>query len=107
MLNKKTLIARTQEKLENKYTRKELQAIVDAYNFIIIDALSHGEEVFVTNFGKFFIKLNRARTIANAGIPWLKGKVFTSEAKLKICFKPSISVTKQAQSLHSLLKNDK
>lgn len=104
MLNKKSIVSRTQEKLPQKYTRKELQTIIDTYNFVIVDALANGEEAFVSGFGKFFVKLNRARTIANAGIPWLKGKVFNSEAKLKICFKPSVSVTKKAQGLHNMLK---
>lgn len=104
MLNKRAIIGRTQEKLAQKYTRKELQNIVDAYNYVIVDALANGEEAFVSGFGKFFVKLNRARRIANAGIPWLKGKVFNSEAKLKVSFKPSVSVTKKVQDLHVILK---
>jgi nucleoid DNA-binding protein len=107
MLNKKAIINRTREKLDQKYTRKELQDIIEAYNYVIVDALAHGEEAFVSGFGKFFIKLNRARKIANAGIPWLKGKTFISEAKLKVCFKPAVSVVTKTQELHAALKNDK
>jgi nucleoid DNA-binding protein len=106
MLNKKVIVNRTREHLGKKYTRKELQSIIDAYNYVIIDALSHGEEAFVSGFGKFFVKLNRARKIANAGIPWLKGKVFSSDARIKVCFKPSVSVVEKTQQLHTMLKTD-
>lgn len=103
MLNKQAFIDRVKENLKAKYTSKELTDIVETYNNLILDALSNGEEIFISGFGRFYVKVSKARVIKNAGIAWMQGKNFSSKEKLKIGFRPSRTANDQLTKLHQNL----
>lgn len=101
MLNKHAFIDRVKDNLNTKYTAKELTEIIETYNNLILEALSSGEEVFMSGFGRFYVKISKPRTIKNPGIPWMQGKNFSSKEKLKIGFRPSSSANGVLTKLHN------
>lgn len=100
MLNKAAIVERLKEALGYKYPTKELTEIIEQFSAVILDAISNGEEVYISSFGKFFIRVSKPREIKNAGIPWLKGKTFSSKQKLKMGFRPSSAANRQIISLY-------
>jgi nucleoid DNA-binding protein len=103
MLNKAAIVERLKESLGYKYQTKDLTEIVEKFSDVILDAISNGEEVYISSFGKFFVKVSKPREIKNAGIPWLKGKTYSSKEKLKIGFRPSSTANRQIVALQEAL----
>ena len=103
MLNKHAFIDRVKDNLKTKYTAKELTEIIEMYNSLVLEALSNGEEVFMSGFGRFYVKVSKPRTIKNPGITWMQGKSFSSKEKLKVGFRPSSSANETLTKLHSAL----
>lgn len=100
MLNKAAIVERLKESLAYKYQTKELTEIIEKFSDVVLDAISNGEEVYISSFGKFFVRVSKSREIKNAGIPWLKGKTFTSKQKLKMGFRPSSTANRQIVTLY-------
>jgi nucleoid DNA-binding protein len=103
MLNKHAFIDRVKESLKTKYTAKELTEIIEIYNNLVLEALSSGEEVFISGFGRFYVKVSKPRTIKNPGIAWMQGKNFNSKEKLKVGFRPSSAANGTLTKLHQEL----
>lgn len=103
MLNKAAIVERLKESLGYKYTSKELTEVVEKFGSVILDAISNGEEAYISSFGKFFVRVSKSREIKNAGIPWLKGKTFSSKQKLKMGFRPSSAANRQIVALHEAI----
>jgi nucleoid DNA-binding protein len=101
MLNKHAFIDRVKDNLKTKYTAKELTEIIETYNDLILEALSSGEEVFMSGFGRFYVKVSKPRIIKNPGIVWMQGKDFKSKEKLKIGFRPSSAANGTLTKLHT------
>lgn len=59
-MNKKELAAKASEKLGTKISADAVVAVFD----VIAESLSAGEEVSVRGFGKFFVKNQTSRSVA-------------------------------------------
>lgn len=105
MLNQKDLSAKIRSHTGFKYNQKDVETIVAAFMEVVVDAVSCGEDVYIKNFGRFYPKFIKGKTISNAGIPWLNGKQFKIENRFKLGFSPNKVASKKIESLLSTLKD--
>ena len=90
-MNKQDIIDKLSVKLSKKegkgvnYPKWELCGIIEPFLEIVLEALDNGEDVQLSNFGKFAVKENKTRNYYNMQ----KGKVELSSAKRTITFTPN------------------
>jgi len=89
MVNKKDLVGRIRSQLQYKYKPAELELMISAIVDTILNACENGEEVSIPNFGKFYPRHVKGKTIKQNGISWLQGKEFTVPDRFLFGFKPS------------------
>ena len=89
MVNKKELAIRMRTQMQYKYKPAEIEQMLDVLTETILDSVSNGEEVSFPNFGKFYARHFKQKTIKKNGIPWLKDKEFISPERFLFGFRPS------------------
>ena len=60
-LTKTEIIVCIQEKLGNRFSQKQIQEYVEVLLEVIKSTLENGEDVLISNFGKFTVKDKSAR----------------------------------------------
>ena len=88
-MNKKELIKKIETK--TNLSQKDIRACLDILSEIIVESLKIGEEVKLSNLGKFYIKENKERNVYNPST----NKVMLIEPRKKANFKTSSSLTKK------------
>lgn len=94
MLNKKDLTHRVKQQLSAKYKIQEIEEIIDTIFSTIADAVSNGEDISVSNFGKFFARFIKGKRIQRTGIQWMQDKEFIIKDRFHLGFKPSSILNK-------------
>lgn len=104
-VNKEEVAARVKAKLGLRgIDEKDLTRICDAMFETVLDAVKNGEDVVISDFGKFYARFIRGKTITETGIPWIKGKYIIPD-RLRLGFKGSIKAHKAVGRLMSKLTN--
>lgn len=104
MLNQKDICTKLRANTGFKYNIKDIEEIVAALTSTIIEVVSGGEDVCLKNFGRWYPKFVKGKTITNAGIPWLNGKQYKIENRFKLGFSPNKAASKKVETLLSTLK---
>ena len=99
MLNQRDLLNRVNERLGNQYKPRDLDIICREIFGCILDATQNGEDVAITNFGKFFARFIKGKTIMKAGIPWLRGKQYTIPNRFRLGFSGSFHANRRVATL--------
>lgn len=99
MINQKEITSRLRTQLGYRYSQPDIDIILRTFVSVIVDAVSHGEDVNIVGLGKFYGRFIKGKHIAQTGLDWIKDKQFTIPNRFRLGFRPAQRANKQVEQL--------